>query len=50
MPLSGSLAHLKLEISDKKWAESRRWVSSKYKLPKKQRTDGRVVASSKRLF
>jgi hypothetical protein len=48
------LAHLNREISEKKWAEARRWVGGrvsgkKYNLPNKQRPDGTVAGSSKRL-
>jgi hypothetical protein len=53
MPLPRSLAHLKREISEKKWAEARQWAggritSKKYKMPCKQRTDKTVAGSSKR--
>ena len=54
MPLPRSLAHLKQEISEEKWAEARRWAAGRatgsiYKLPSKQRPDGAVAGSSKRL-
>jgi hypothetical protein len=54
MPLSRSLAHLKRDISEKKWAEARRWAGArvtgkKYKLLIKQRPDGTVAGSPKRL-
>jgi hypothetical protein len=53
-PLPWSLAHLKLEISEKKWAEARQWAGSrmtkaKYKMPASQKPDGVVAGSSKRL-
>jgi hypothetical protein len=54
MPLPSCLTHFKREISEKKWAEARRcargWVTGrKYKLPSKQRLDGTVSGSAKRL-
>ena len=38
MPFLGSLAHLKREISEKKWAEARQWGASrkKYRMPSRQ--------------
>jgi hypothetical protein len=44
MPLPRSLAHLKREISEKKWNEARRWAGSrasakKYKMPREQRAE-----------
>jgi hypothetical protein len=50
MPLPRSLAHLKREISEKRWTEARRWAGGwfsgkKYKLPSKQRLDGAVANS-----
>ena len=41
MPLPGPLAHLKREISEKKWAEARQWAGGrtskkKYRMPKSQ--------------
>jgi hypothetical protein len=44
MPLPRSLAHLKREITEKKWAEARRWAggrvtSKKYKMPREQLPD-----------
>jgi len=52
VPLPSALAHLKREISEKKWAESRRWEKGtvsrkKYKLPAKKRPDGTAVGSFK---
>ena len=49
-----SLANLKREISEKKWAEARRWAGSrtsrtKYRLPKSQRPDDTVAGSAKGL-
>jgi hypothetical protein len=54
MPLPRYLAHLKWEISEKKWVEARRWaggrVSTKeYRLPREQRPDKTVAGCSKRL-
>jgi hypothetical protein len=54
MPLPRSLAHLKREISEKKWAEARRWAGGritkkKYKMPRKQQPDRTLVGSFKRL-
>jgi hypothetical protein len=51
--LPRSLAHLKREISEKKWGEARQWAGSrttrkKYKLPAKRKLDGTVAGSSKR--
>jgi len=48
MPLPRFLAHLKREISEKKWAEARRWAGSraeakKYKMPREQRPDKTVA-------
>ena len=53
-PLPRSLAHLKREISEKKWAEARQWAGgrttkNKYRMPKSQRPDGTVSGSTKRL-
>jgi hypothetical protein len=53
MPLPRSLAHLKREISEKKWMEARQWAGErtskkKYKMPTMQRPDGTVAGSSKR--
>jgi ribonuclease HI len=52
-PLPRSLAHLKRQISEKKWAEARQWAGSrinktKYKMPAKQKPDGAVAGSTKR--
>jgi hypothetical protein len=54
MPPPRSIAHLKREISEKKWAEARRRAGGrvtgkKYKLPSKQRPDGTVASSTKKL-
>ena len=54
MPLPRSLANLKREISEKKWAEARQWVGgrtskTKYRMPKSQKPDGAVAGSTKRL-
>ena len=53
-PLPRSLANLKREISEKKWAEARQWAGgrtskTKYRMPKTQRPDGAVAGSTKRL-
>jgi len=45
MPLPRSLANLKRETSEKKWAEARQWAGgrtcrTKYRMPKSQRPDG----------
>jgi O-methyltransferase involved in polyketide biosynthesis len=50
----GRLAHLKLEISEKKWAEARHWAAGrvtkkKYKMPREQQPDKTVAGSAKRL-
>jgi hypothetical protein len=52
--LPRSLANLKREISEKKWAEARQWAGSrisshKYKMPCQQRPDQTIAGSSKRL-
>jgi len=54
VPLPRSLANLKRDISEKKWAEARQWAGSrtskaKYRLPRSQRPDGTVAGSTKRL-
>jgi hypothetical protein len=54
MPLPRSLAHLKREISEKKWNEVRRWAGSrasakKYKMPREQRPNKTVAGGTKRL-
>jgi len=54
MPLPGSLAHLKREISEKKWVEARQWAGGrtsrkKYRVPRRQKPDSTVASSSKRL-
>jgi hypothetical protein len=51
--LPRSLAHLRREISEKKWAEARQWAGSritrhKYKMPRRQRPDQMVAGSTKR--
>jgi len=53
-PLPRSLANLKREISEKKWAEARQWAGgrtskTKYRMPKRQKPDGAVAGSTKRL-
>jgi hypothetical protein len=52
-PLPRSLAHLKREISEKKWTEAHQWARSritkaKYKMPARQKPDGVVAGISKR--
>ena len=52
MPLPRSLANLKREISEKKWAEARQWAGgrtskTKYRLPESRRPDGTVAGSNK---
>ena len=52
--LPGSLANLKREISEKKWAEAQQWAGgrtskTKYQMPKSQRPDSIVAGSTKRL-
>jgi len=54
MPLPRSLANLKREISENKWAEARQWAGGrtskkKYRMPKRQKPDGAVAGSTKRL-
>ena len=54
VPLPRSLANLKREISEKKWAEARQWAGGrtskkKYRLPESQRPDGTVAGGTKRL-
>jgi ribonuclease HI len=54
MPLPRSIANIKREIAEKKWAEARKWAGGriskeKYKMPKSQRPDGTVAGSAKRL-
>ena len=48
-----SLANLKREISEKKWAEARQWAggqtAGKYRKPDSQKPDGAVANSTKRL-
>jgi len=53
-PLPRSLANIKREIAEKKWAEARQWAGGrtskkKYKMPKSQRPDGVVAGSARRL-
>ena len=53
-PIPRSLANLKRDISEKKWAEARQWAGGrtskkKYHMPKSQRPDGAVAGSTKRL-
>jgi ribonuclease HI len=52
-PLPRSLAYLKREISEKKWAEAGQWAGGritrhKYKMPRRQRPDQTVAGSTKR--
>jgi len=54
MPLPRSLANIKREIAEKKWAEARAWAAgrtskTKYRMPKGQKPDGAVAGSTKRL-
>jgi hypothetical protein len=54
MPLPGSLANIKREISQKKWAEVQSWAegritSKKYRLPREQRPNRVVERCPKRL-
>ena len=51
MPLPRSLANIKREISEKKWAETRQWAGGrtskkKYKMPRSQRPDGTVAGGA----
>jgi len=51
MPLPRPLAHLKREISEKKWVEARQWAGgrtskTKYRMPKSQRPDSTIVEST----
>ena len=53
-PLPRSLANLRREISEKKWAEARQWAGGrtskkKYRMPSSQKPDGAVANSSKRI-
>jgi len=53
-PLPRSLANLKREISEKKWAEARAWAGgrtskAKYRMPKSQKPEGVVASTTKRL-
>jgi len=54
MLLPRSLASLKREISEKKWAEARRWAgdrvtAKKHKMPEKQRSSRAAAGCSKKL-
>jgi ribonuclease HI len=54
IPLPRSLANIKREIAEKKWAEARQWVAGrtsrkKYKMSNSQRPDDTVAGSTKRL-
>jgi len=54
MPLPRSIANIKRETAEKKWAEARKWAGGrtskkKYKMPESQRPDGAVAKSTKRL-
>jgi hypothetical protein len=53
MPLPRALAHLKREISEKKWSEARRCAegritAKKYRIPDKQRPNRAADGCSKR--
>ena len=53
-PLPRSLANVKREISEKKWAEAQQWAGGRtstirYKMPKSHKPDGTVAESTKRL-
>ena len=52
-PRPRSLANHKREISEKKWAEARRWAGggtskTKYRMPESQKPDGAMAGSTKR--
>jgi len=54
MPLPRSLANIKRQITEKKWAETRKWAGRrtskrKYKMPESQRPDSVVAGSTKGL-
>jgi len=54
MLLPRSLAHIKRNISERKWVEAHQWAGgrtskTKYRMPKTQRPDGTVSGSPKRL-
>jgi hypothetical protein len=54
MPLPRSIANIRREITEKKWAEARKWAGGrtskkKYKMSKSQRPDGTVAGSTKQL-
>jgi len=54
MPLPRSLANLKRNISEKKWAEARQWAGvrtckAKNRMPKSQKPGGVVASSTKAL-
>jgi len=54
MPLPRSLAHIKREISTKKWDEARQWagkriLAKKYRMPRKQQPDKTVAGRNKRV-
>jgi hypothetical protein len=54
MPLPRSLANIKREISEKKWAEARRWAvgwitTKKYRMPGEQQPNRAVAECTKRL-
>jgi len=53
MPLPRSLANLKRDIPEKKWAETRQWAGgatskTKYRMPKRQKNDSAVAGRTKR--
>jgi len=54
VPLPRSLAHIKREISTKKWDEARQWAgkrisAKKYRMPRTQQPDKTVAGSNKRV-
>jgi len=54
MLLPWSLAHIKREISEKKWAEARQWAGGwtsrkRYRMPSRKEPEITVAGSSKRL-
>ena len=53
MPLPRSLAHIKCEISTKKWDPAHQWAgkrisAKKYRMPRTQHPDRTVAGSNKR--
>jgi len=54
-PLPRSLAHLKREITEKKWAEAQRWAGGRtskqrYRMPNRQKPDGVVAGLASRFY